>query len=404
MTNHSAAPSPKRILQIITVFSIGGATASMINIASGLKLRGYEVEIVTGKNISSEGDLFQEANARGLKVTVLPNFVKEVSPIKDLLTLFQLIRFIKSGSFDVVHTHTAKAGILGRLAAYIANVPTIFHSLHLLSFHRFQHPILRFVFIFLERLVIRFTTKVISVCQTMINAHLSAGIGKPEQYTVVFNSIQNKFFSHSLDSKERLREKFGNSLGIHQNDVVITNVSRITELKGQAFILQAAPSIVKSHPEVKFLFVGGGDYLPRIKEIVTKNNLSQHVILTGVVPPERVVELLQLSDIICHTSLHEGLPTVFQEAMALKKPLVSFNLDGAAEVISDGLNGFLIPASPVNDETISILEARLISLIENPSLRISFGEQAYHKTNPYFTQSYMTDKFLEIYDSAFQTK
>jgi UDP:flavonoid glycosyltransferase YjiC (YdhE family) len=162
-----------KILHILTAFSVGGATEGVIALAHGLQKKGYTVEIATGPNVASEGDLFDEANALGLRVSVFPELVKTVSPVQDLQAFVALYDFICRGRFDIVHTHTAKAGILGRLAAAVAGVPLVFHTLHLLSFTAHQARPLRRLFIWLERLAARYTTGFTSVSQTMIEAHLS---------------------------------------------------------------------------------------------------------------------------------------------------------------------------------------------------------------------------------------
>jgi glycosyltransferase involved in cell wall biosynthesis len=385
-----------KILHILTAFSVGGATEGVIALAHGLQKKGYTVEIATGPNVASEGDLFDEANALGLRVTVFPELVKTVSPVQDLRAFVALYDFICRGRFDIVHTHTAKAGILGRLAAAVAGVPLVFHTLHLLSFTAHQARPLRRLFIWLERLAARYTTGFTSVSQTMIAAHLSNGIGRPEQYRVVRSGLHEAFFSHHFEPAA-LKAHYAQKFGFAESDFIISKISRLTKLKGHGFLLDAMPQVLQHVPNAKLLFVGGGDYEPELRRYVAQRGLQSVVRFTGVVPPAEVANLVAISDVIAHTSLHEGLARVIQEAMAMAKPVVCFNLDGASEMITDGETGFLIPASPVTAESIRLLAEKLILLAQQPDLRAAFGQAAFQRAYPSFTNAAMTDAIEALY-------
>ncbi|MCS7210852.1 MAG: glycosyltransferase family 4 protein [Chloroherpetonaceae bacterium] len=385
-----------KILHIITVFSIGGATEGTLALAKGLQEKGYEVEIATGYHVPAEGSLLSEAAASGVPVTLFPDLVKEISPLRDLRAFLDLYRFIQQGRFDIVHTHTAKAGILGRLAARLAGVPLVFHTLHLLSFHAHQPPVLRRLFIGLERFAARFTTAFASVSQTMIERHLQQRIGQPEQYRVIRSGLHESFFQ-PCDNVEALRAKYAARFGFQSTDFVVAKISRLTKLKGHQFLIEAAPHILEAVPSAKFLLVGGGDYEPQLRQLVRQRQLDTAVRFTGVVPPAEVAALVRISDVIVHTSLHEGLARVIQEAMASAKPIVCFNLDGAAEMIVDGQNGFLIPASPITRESIRLLAEKIILLAKAPELRRQLGENAHQRAFPEFTTAFMTDAVEKMY-------
>ncbi len=388
-----------KILQIITVFSVGGATQGVLWLARSLQEKGFDVHIVTGYNIASEGDLFREAAAANVKVTVIDTLVKEVNPLNDLKAFLTLYEFITREKFDIVHTHTAKAGILGRFAAALAGVPIIFHTLHLLSFTPHQPSILRTLFIALEKAAARVTSKFLSVSQTMINAHLNKGIGKPEDYFLIRSGIHEYFFNRSWDFKE-IKRKYAERFGFSEHDFLVIKISRITKLKGQQFLIQAASKVSAHLPNVKFLIVGSGDYLPDITALVSKLHLEHSVILTGRLDLLEVAELLFVSDILAQTSLHEGLARVIQEGMALGKPIISFDLDGAWEVVKDGENGFLIDASPLTERTIDTLAEKIMLLASSPDLCRKMGEVSRSKSYPDFTIDETFRLTEQVYRSA----
>ncbi|MFN3386800.1 MAG: glycosyltransferase family 4 protein [Candidatus Thermochlorobacter sp.] len=385
-----------KILHIITVFSVGGATEGVIALAHGLQQKGYDVEIATGPNVASEGDLFSEARALGLRVTLFPNLVKEVSPLRDLRTFLELYEFICSRKFDIVHTHTAKAGILGRFAAAMAGVPLTFHTLHLLSFTAHQPVALRQLFLLLERWAARQTTHFTSVSQTMIETHLANAIGTRAQYSVVRSGLHDSFFTPIADTRQ-LKKHYANKFGFAESDFIISKISRLTKLKGHQFLIDAMPRILAAVPSAKFLFIGGGDFEPQLRQYIAARGLTSAVRFVGVVPPAEVARLVAISDVIAHTSLHEGLARVIQEAMAMAKPIVCFNLDGASEMIRDGENGFLIPASPVTSQTIEQLAEKIILLAQHPDLRLALGQASVQRAYAEFTNAAMTHAMEQLY-------
>lgn len=393
-----------RVLHIITVFSIGGATASMLSVAAEMKKRGYDVRIFTGLNVKSEGDLFDEASRLGIPVEIIPHLVKPVSPIRDILALFHIWRKISSGKYDIVHTHTAKAGILGRFAAKMAGVPCVFHTLQLLSFHSHQPKPLRSLFIALERLAMRFTDGVFSVSQAMIETHLRHRIGERQRYYRVYNCIRDVFFQDAFSEQRALKRKHGARFGFSENDVIVAKIARITKLKGQEFFVEIAARAREKNPNVKFLIVGGGENETSIKQLISKKRLTDVVFMTGVVSPAEIPEIIKMSDIIAMTSLHEGLPIVLQEAMALKKPIVSFDLDGAPEIIADGENGFLVKASPVDEITLNKFAEKILQLAADEALRSQMGSKSYEKVYPHFTVETMTTRILEVYERCLKRK
>ncbi|HMN25927.1 MAG TPA: glycosyltransferase, partial [Ignavibacteriaceae bacterium] len=205
MQNHDSHIKIKKlkVLEIITLFSVGGATETVVSIASGLKHRSVEVDIVTGPKVDLEGDMYDEANRLDLNVLTLPTLKREIQVFSDVLTFIKLYRIIKSGNYNIVHTHSSKAGLLGRWAAKFAGVKHIVHTVHGWGFNDFQNLLLRRIIILLEKITAHITTKFICVSSLDIEKGISQKIGHKSQYLVIRSGIDlNKYSDPGLQKKD----------------------------------------------------------------------------------------------------------------------------------------------------------------------------------------------------------
>jgi glycosyltransferase involved in cell wall biosynthesis len=337
--------SPKnkiKVLHIITLFSVGGATETVVSIAKGLKDNGYDVTIVSGSHIASEGNMLPIAKEFGLKVIIIPDLKRNIHPIYDLKSLFHLKRIIKEGKFDIVQTHSSKAGIIGRFAARLAGVKHIVHTVHGLPFHAYQNSILRWLYIFIEKLSAKITSVLVAVSHQIVTESLHYKVGKNEQFVV----IRSGFNTNDYRVNPETSDKYRNILGIKRDDFVLGKISRLSKLKGHSILIQVLPEIIKEFPQTKFMFVGDGEMMDKLVRKVKELGVNEHVIFTGSVSPSVIPDYLSAMDAVIHTSLHEGLPRVIPQALLMRKPVITYNLDGAPEVIIDDYNGLLIP--PLN--------------------------------------------------------
>ncbi|MFI5251802.1 MAG: glycosyltransferase family 4 protein [Bacteroidota bacterium] len=333
----SAIKNP-RVLHIITLFSIGGATETVVSIANGLQLHGYNVCILTGPNIPSEGNMFDQAETSSLKVIIFPSIRRKINPIFDLIALFQLTRFINKGDYQIVHTHSSKAGIIGRLAARLAGIQCIIHTIHGLPFHEYQRTINRKLYIIIERFAARFTSKLIAVSHRIVADALKAKVGKADQYIVIRSGFDIENFKGASGNTSQLKS----ALRIQSTDFVIGKISRLSRLKGHEDIIRLMPQLIAEFPKIKVLFVGDGEIRQELTELVKLLRLEESVIFAGMVSPGDIPNYLAIMDMVVHTSLHEGLARVIAQALFMGKPVISYNLDGSPEVINDHLNGRLV--------------------------------------------------------------
>ena len=250
-----------RITHVITRLVVGGAQENTIASVLGLRQKpGLELHLVSGPTRGAEGSLEPAvAEIPGL-LTIVPELVRPVHPWKDWIALQRLTRLFQKTRPDIVHTHSGKAGILGRLAARRAHVPIIIHHIHGPSFGSFQGALANFVFTAAERHAAKVTDHFFCSATAMTNLYLAAGIGKPEMYTRVFSGFDVKAFPNP-PSAARLRA----DLGIAPTDFVIGKISRLAPLKGHTDLLQAAKAMLGKVPNLKILFVGDGSLRSRIE-------------------------------------------------------------------------------------------------------------------------------------------
>ena len=306
---------------------------------------------------------------------------------KDFLALRKLEKIFREQKPDIVHTHSGKAGILGRLAAKRAGVPIIIHTIHGPSFGNFQNGLGNFIFRSAEKYAARATTHFIVVADAMKNQYLAAGIGKPEQYTKIFSGFPLEPFLAAKNDLE-LREKFG----IAPDDFVVGKIARLFKLKGHDDLFAVAPELVRRNPKIKFLLVGDGEWRARFENLAKSLGLENHFIFTGLVPPEEVPKFVGIMDALVHLSLREGLPRALPQALAAGKPVVAYDCDGAREICLDGETGFLIQPGDLKS-----LTEKIIQLASDAKLREQFGLRGQQFVKGNFSVEKMVDAIYNLY-------
>jgi glycosyltransferase involved in cell wall biosynthesis len=332
---------PIRVLHIITRLIRGGAQENTLYTVIGQQRDpAFQVTLLAGVDDGPEGDLHDEARAAGVNLVLLPTLVRPIQPLTDLKALIQLYRFIRRGRYDIVHTHSSKAGILGRLAARIARVPIVVHTLHSLVFHEYQRAWQNRAYIALKRLCAPMTDVLISVNAKTAEGALAAGIGRPEQHTTIFSGMELEPFlsvGNTLTvaaAKERL--------GIPADALVVGKIARLSPLKGHEQFLDAAEHIARLEPRAWFLLVGDGALRSDCEARVRALGIADRTVFTGLLRSEEVPACIQAMDVVVHTSLREGIARVLPQAGAVGKPVVTFELDGAPEVVRNGVSGYLV--------------------------------------------------------------
>ncbi len=350
-----------RVTHIITRLIVGGAQENTLATVQGLRqIPGVEVHFISGPTTGPEGSL--EAGLQNL--IIVPELIRAVHPLKDMQALKKLEGILREQKPDIVHTHSGKAGILGRLAAKRAGVPVIIHTIHGPSFGKFQSAPANFIFRSAEKYAGRFTTHFEVVADAMKNQYLAAGIGTPEQYTKIYSGFALEPF---LNAKKDLDLR--GKLGIMPADFVIGKIARLFKLKGHDDLFAIAPELVRQNPKIKFLLIGDGPWRERFEHLAKSQGMEKHFIFTGLVPPSEVAKHTGIMDALVHLSLREGLPRALPQALAAAKPVVAYDCDGASEVCCDGQTGFLVQPGDL-----ATLKKRLLQLASDPALCNKMGQ------------------------------
>lgn len=376
-----------KVCHVITRLIIGGAQENTVSTCVGLRQLGYEVDLVSGPQTGPEGSLYDQTRAAGVPIVVVEELRRALNPTQDVSACAALHRLFKRASYDIVHTHSGKAGFLGRLAAKLAGVPVVVHTIHGPSFYRYQNPVGNWLFTWAEQLAGEWTTQFVSVADAMTEQYLAAGIATPSRYVTIRSGINlDAFLSARPDPKLRA------SLGLREQDRVVGKVARLFRLKGHEFLFEAAPRIVAAVPEVKFLLVGDGVYRERFERQAERMGLRDRFVFAGLVPPQEIPRYVALMDVLVHLSLREGLPRTLPQALACGKPVVAFDVDGAREVCVDGQTGFLLRAGDTDG-----LERAVIRLLQDGELATRMGAEGREQVRKNFSETLMVRQIDELY-------
>jgi glycosyltransferase involved in cell wall biosynthesis len=283
---------------------IGGAQENTLyNCVDLIREYGDEVLLITGASVGPEGNLLDQANATGLPVKLLPSLIRNISPWHDRQAYFEIKQAIREFQPQVVHTHSAKAGLLGRMAATAVRVPAVIHTVHGAPFHDYQSMIPRRFFIQCERYAARHCHQFISVADAMTDHMVRAKVAPREKFTTVYSGLEIEPFLQSASLREETRRE----LGFEPHHVVIGKIARLFHLKGHEYVIQAARRIVQKQPQARFLWIGDGLLYQQYVQQIQAAGLTDHFRLVVFVPASEITRLISAMDVLVNTSLREGL-------------------------------------------------------------------------------------------------
>lgn len=379
------------IVHYITRLIIGGAQENtLLTVEDQHHLFGDRVTLIAGPGAGPEGSLEQRARDGGIDLRTIAASQRAIHPWHDWRTYRELVQLLRVIKPDLLHTHSSKAGIIGRAAAEKLQMPCV-HTIHGAAFHFGQNPLAFHTYKALERWAGRRTDKFISVCDAMTDQYLAAGIASRDKYVTVYSGFDVDPFLVPPRPPEQVRQE----LGLEPQHVVIGKIARLFPLKGHEYLVQAARSVVDNCPDVRFLLVGDGTLRQSLETELQARGLRQHFVFAGLVPPGKVPELIHAMDIVAHTSVWEGLARVLPQGLIAGKPVVSYDIDGANEVVIPGETGCLVPA-----RAIDALSAALIDLAISPDKRHRLGQAGKKRFADQFRHQTMTKRIREVYQSV----
>ncbi len=383
------------VVHFITRLIIGGAQENtLLTVEDQHRDYGDKVTLITGPGLGPEGSLETRARRGGFDFRVLPELHRAILPWQDWRAYRALVAMLREIKPEIVHTHSSKAGILGRAAAAKLGIPAV-HTIHGAAFHYGQNPLAYEIYRLAEKWAAKRSSKIISVADAMTEQYVEAGVAAKDKFVTISSGMEVEPFL----SPPRPRDLVRTELGIKPCDVVIGKIARLFHLKGHEYVIAAAPKIVQQNPNVRFLFVGDGILRDEYQRYIESLGLTRHFIFTGLVPPDRVPELIHAMDIVVHTSLWEGLARVLPQGLIAGKPVVSYDVDGAREVVLSGETGYLLPP-----QTIDELSHAINILVADPALRESFGRAGRERFTDQFRHQTMTRRIREVYAEVLNAK
>jgi glycosyltransferase involved in cell wall biosynthesis len=323
-----------RVLTIITRLEFGGAQRVVLHTAATLDRGVFDVGLAWGP-----GDVLDE-EARAiddLRTYEIDDLVRPVAPVRDLKALSGLRRAIRDFKPHVVHTHSSKAGVLGRLAARLEGVPAVVHTVHGFGFTPLQSPVKRAVFFRAEKIAARWTDHFVAVSQLNLDRGVELGLWRAEQVSVIRAGIDLSLFRRGGDGSETRR-----GLGIPAGVPVVTQIGNFKPQKAPLDFVRAAARVSETIDDVRFVMVGDGPLRGEAEVLAAELGISDRVIFSGWW--HDVPGLLAATTVSVLSSIHEGLPCSVVESLAAGVPVVATAVDGTPEVIRPGINGELVAA------------------------------------------------------------
>jgi glycosyltransferase involved in cell wall biosynthesis len=328
-----------RIAHVITRLIIGGAQENTILTCEGLARKGHEVTLIAGPETGPEGSLWSEAERSGSALIRLDALRRHPDPIRDWRCLRALTEIFRDGGFDVVHTHSSKAGILGRMAARRAGTPSIVHTIHGMSFNRTQGVAWRWFYRTLERYVAPVTDAFVSVAEAMTDQAVLGGLAPRGRFSTIRSGMRVDRFVPDDAGRRVVQSEWG----VSEDDIVVGTISRLFRNKGYEELIDVLATVASKDRRIRYVWVGDGLDRGAYESRLEALGLRDRVTLVGLAPPEDIPRLISGFDILAHASRWEGLPRAVVQGLLMERPAVGFDLDGTREVIVDGETGFLAP-------------------------------------------------------------
>lgn len=382
--------SPMRILHLSTRLILGGSQENTVLSCEGQANDGHEVHLAFGPIYGPEGSLLDRVESFGKITThVVPSLVRELAPIQDPRAYRQCRALIREIKPDIVHTHSSKAGIIGRAAAWKEGVPGVVHTIHGLPFHPFQAKWRNTLYIALEKFAAKRCHRIATVCDAMTRQARAVGIGRDEQFVTVYSGMEVNAFLDPGVSRAEMR----GLLGLEDDDFVIGTVARLAELKGHDDLLDALGDDLKANPNWKLLWVGDGWWAERLLGRVRDMGLADQVVHTGLVPPEDVAKMVQAMDVLAHPSYREGLPRTVPQALLGGVPVIVYDVDGGPEVCIPSETGILVKPGDHHG-----LRDAARWMASNPEGRVKMGQTGRERCETQFS----TEKMVADLDRLYQ--
>jgi len=366
-----------RVLHIITRLDVGGSTENTVLSVTRMPRAEFASSLIAGKTTDPLPGLMEVLSRAGVPVTEIRSLRRAVSPIGDWVALWQLQRAIRRLPVDIVHTHSSKAGFLGRLAARTAGVPRIVHTPHGHVFHGYFSTAMTRGFAVLERIAAPWTDRIITLSDDEARDHLRRGIGRAEQFVTIPSGVDLAVVRSARPTR------------LFPEGPVVGAVARLVPVKGLHHLIEAAPAVLRRCPAARFLLVGDGEMRSALEAEVRARGLQDRIVFTGF--REDVSSIMAGTDLVVLPSINEGMGRVLVMAMALGKPIVATRVGGVAELLGDGEAGLLVPPR----DPAALAEAIILLLRDSQRAR-TLGD-AGRRRAPSYSAEAMLEALAKLY-------
>ncbi|NUM55177.1 MAG: glycosyltransferase family 4 protein [Candidatus Hydrogenedentes bacterium] len=379
-----------RVAHVITRMCKGGAQENTFHTVRLANRERFEVDLISGYTAPGEPSMEDAVRAAGIEIVRVASLVRNPSPLRDLRAYGELTRIFAQRKYDIVHTHTSKAGYLGRIAAAKARVPIIVHTPHGHVFFGYFNAALTALYTMLERNVARKSDRLIELTRRGVEQHLAEGVGTAEQWTSIFSGIDLAPFTAAIEHRDATRTK----LGIGRDDFVVGGVGRLEPVKGFSYFVQAAHIVAESLPNARFVLAGDGAERKSLES--EAKSLGLRIQFLGI--RDDVSELMAAMDVCVVPSLNEGMGRVILEAGAAGTPVVATNVGGIPEVLIETKTGLLVRP---RDET--GIASAVLSLAADPAQRERLGGAAREHAQQ-FSIARMVEQIESLYETLIREK
>lgn len=384
-----------KVLHLITRLDKGGSAENTLLTALGLDKNRYKVLLAKGPSTESKMGLrermevdksLQIAQSDGVGIINIPRLMRRIDLLYDFISFIKILKIIRSEKPQIVHTHTSKAGLLGRLAAFVAKTPIIIHTPHGHIFYGYFGRVTSYFFVLVERLLAKITDKIISLTNQEELDHVRFKIAPSEKFISIHSGVDIQRFISAKSGRDGLKESFG----IMPQSLVVGTVGRLVPIKGHKYLIEAAPKILKEVPGVRFVLVGDGNLRPKLQRLTHTLNIQDAFLFLHW--RSDIPKIINMFDLFALPSLNEGMGKVLVEAMAAGKPIVASDTGGIPDLVTHGYNGLLVP--PGNP---SRLAEAIVTLLKDSNRRQEIGKNGKLLAQRYSLES-MVEKIETLYE------
>ena len=382
---------PVKVLRVIARLNVGGPALHVAYLTEGLAERGYDTTLVAGSLAHGEESMAHVARQRGARIVTLPHLARQVSPLNDLLAVRHLAKLIRTERPQILHTHTAKAGAVGRVAALLAGdarPPIVVHTFHGHVLRGYFNPLATLAFRTLERWLASVTTRLIAVSPEVRDDLVRLGVAPREKFVVIRLGIQ---LDERVGTDDTARRETRRRLGVSPESFVVGWVGRMTAVKRTDDVLLAFKGVIDRGVDAWLCLIGDGPDRQRLERRAHELGIAKRCLFVGY--QNDVAPYYEAIDALLLPSANEGTPVSVIEALAAERPTVATRVGGVPDVVREGVDGYLVDVGDADT-----LAARLVELAGDPDKRDAMGREGRRRV----LERYAVDRLVDDIDQLYR--